>query len=323
MEKIIRYGLLPVCLVVVSLILSVWFYGEAYITTIQVSHESLFPNDFFDTPLTKGKMLRGEVVAAYNNFGALKLRVKTYNRINYDTIYFRMREKGHATWEVKNAYVVDTFTNKLLYGFGFPSILDSRGKTYEFELWSENGTPNNSIGFYNGYHSAASQYIFRRDTLLNNNLLRTFLREKSYSLLRDPYAILYYGMFLVPLFLYLFFVFIKNKYFLYSIEILFFAYMIVVYIFLPVRIHQDTIIYIFILSISMFSMNIYSNLSHRKVIPRLTASGLFVLSIGLLILLEINIFLGNGFETTRIATGMFYTMFLALMLANYELLKGL
>ncbi len=314
MGKIIRYLLLPVCLFIVSTILSVWFYGEAYVTTIQVHHESLLSKDFFDSPLVQGKMLRGEVVAAHNNFGALKLRIKTYNRINYDKIHFRLREKGRFAWDVENAYIVDVFTNKLLYGFGFPPIPDSGGKAYEFELWSENGTPDDAIGFYEGYHPAASQYVFRRDTLLNNNrLLRIFLRAKSYSLLSDPYSVLYYSMFLVPLFFYVLLTLIKNKYILYGLEILVFAYMIAIYIFLPVRIHQDTSVYIFVLGVITLIANIYSS--------RRASSYAFVMSIGLLVLLEINIFLGNDFESTRVATGIFYSILFALIIANQELQK--
>ncbi len=314
--------LLPICLVIIGAILAVWFYGEAYVTTIQVHHESLLSKDFFDSSLVQGKVLRGEVEAAYNNFGALKLRTKTYNRINYDKIHFRLREKGHSTWDVENAYVVDVFTNKLLYGFGFPPIRHSRGKTYEFELWSENGTPDDSIGFYEGYHSAASQYVFRRDTILKYpRLLRFFLRAKSYSLLSDPYSVLYYGMFLVPLFLFVLLTLIKKKHILYGLEILFFAYMITIYIFLPVRIHQDTIAYIFVLGIITLIMNIYASPSYRLVIPRLTSSFVFAMSIGLIAILEVNIFLGNDFEAMRIATSIFYSILFALILANRELLK--
>lgn len=311
MGKIIRNVLLPICLVIMGAILGVWFYGEAYVTTIQVHHESPLSKDFFDSPLLQGKVLRGELVAVHDNLGALKFRVKTYNRINYDTIHFHLREKGHSSWDVENTYVVDRFTDKLLYGFGFPPIQHSKGKTYEFELWSENGTPADSIGFYDGYHAMASQYVFRRDTILAYpQLLRFVVRAKSQNLLSDPYSVLYYGMFLIPLFLYILLVSIKNKSILYGLEILFFVYMVAIYIFLPVRIHQDTIAYIFVLGVLTIIMNTY------------TSFHAFAISIGLLVLLEISIFLGNDLESTRIATGIFYSIVLALIIANQELLRG-
>ena len=324
MEKVIRYILLPFWLVVVGTLLSQWFYQESYVTTIQVHHESLLPKDFFEGPLVKGKVLRGEITATYNNFGTLKLRINTYARINYDKIHFRLREKGHTSWDVENAYVVDRFANELLYGFGFPPIRYSKGKTYEFELWSENGTPDNAIGFDKGYHSAASQYVFLRDSILTHpRLMRFFLTAKILSLLSDPYFLLFYVMFLLPTVLYASLVFMKKSYLLYGIEVLSFAYMIAVYIFLPITINQDTMVYIFLLAVVTIIMHIYSRSRYRFMLGnRLTSSHAFALSIGLLVLLEANVYRGNDFEATRLAITIFYSIIFALILAGYELHEG-
>jgi hypothetical protein len=314
MGKKLSYLLLPGFLMVVGTWLSLWFYEEAYITTVQVHHEKQLSKEFFEGPLVRGEVLRGEVVAAYNNFGTLRLRVRTYNRVNFNRIHFLLREKGDSDWEVQNTYIVDRFVDKLLYGFGFPPIPDSKGKTYEFELSTEDGTPDNSIGFYGGYHPLASQYVFERDTLLADpQMLIFFLRAKSLSFINDPYFILYYGMFLIPAFLFPSLMFTKKKYVLFGLEILSFAYMVVIYIFLPVNIHQDTIVYIFGLSVITLILNIYPQ--------RFTSSHAFAIAIGLLVLLEANIFLVNDFENTRIATGIFYSTVLGLILANRELLK--
>jgi hypothetical protein len=156
--------------------------------------------------------------------------------------------------------------------------------------------------------------VFDRDTLLADpRQLIFFLKAKSLSFINDPYFILYYGIFLVPAILFPSLMFTRKKYVLYGLEILSFAYMVIIYIFLPVNIHQDTIVYIFGLIVITLILNIYPQ--------RFTSSHAFAIAIGLLVLLEANIFLGNDFENTRIATGIFYSTVLGLILANRELLK--
>ncbi len=223
-------------LLLLGTIIAFIFYREVHYTAIQ-QYETGGLDRESAGPLVKDRIIRGEITAKYDNFGTLKIRVNTYGRFNYDTIHFRLREKGKEQWSVLNSYVVDTFPNKLLYGFGFPVIQNSAGKTYEFELDSETGTPENSIGFFHGKYSLASQYVFSKNMLVKSPEVATgFLKAKLLSLVSDPYVLLYYMIFLLPGILYASYFICKNTVKLYAIEIASFLYMLVVYMYIPIAI---------------------------------------------------------------------------------------
>ena len=291
-----------------------------YITAIQEQQSETIPASFTKEPLVKGKTLYFAITAKHNNLGVLKLRPKTYNRINYDTIYFRLREKGKDTWEINNSYVVDRFEDKLFYPFGFPIIPNSKGRIYEIEITSEKGTPTDSVGFYGGYNSIATQYIYSRETIeINNKLLTSFLYEKLSSLMNDLYFILFYVIFLIPIILYVLTKYIKNDFLFYFIEIVIFLYMLFVYIFIPMAMDSSVIIYILTIGFFIFVSHLFHFFEKYFSIYRFSPSWLYGLSAMLVVYLLINIGFNKVLESTRIALAIFYTTLLALALSFFEL----
>lgn len=321
MNKVIAYIVIPLCLFLGGTALAFYFYKEAYITVIQVHNENILSQVFLSTPLIQGAVLRTELVASYDNLGAVQLRINTFNRINYNTIHFRLREKGTTNWLVSNVYVVDVFPNKLLYSFGFPAIADSGGRTYEVELSSENGTPAQSIGFYGGYHEAATLYVFPLETLLQDKQrMSVFVTAKLYSLVTDPYFLVYYGIFLVPTILYFSLSYIRPKRLLWITEISLFAYMIIVYIFLPVLIHLDAMLYIFIVGMAVFSIHVFRIFYPSAVLPKYFSSA-YICSVAIVLVgvLLLYIVLGRELEAERTAVGIFYITLSALIVMVREL----
>ncbi len=321
MKKLFAYVIIPVCLFITGAVLAFYFYEEAYITVIQVHNENILPGNFTSSPLTRGMVFQSEVTASYNNLGAVQLRINTYDRINYNTIRFRLKEKGEENWLVSNKYVVDVFPNKLLYSFGFPVISDSAGKKYLFELTSDNGTPAQSIGFYGGYHEAATQYVFPVSSLMQDKkLLQMFVIEKVRSLAGDKYFVLYYGMFLIPTIVYFALLFLKSDRRIWLIELAAFGYMLYIFIFLPVAIQKDTMLYIFTIGVTVFLTYVFRVFYSTNTLPKYFSSQyLYILSVVLVGVLMLYIVLGKELEAERTAVGIYYITLSALMMMIREL----
>lgn len=95
--------------------------------------------------LTKDKIIIQEIQSHFDNLGIISVRFETYNRINNDTLTFRLRKKGDSEWFYTAQYKTDQFQNRELFPFGFPPISNSKGVVYEFELQSNFGTVNEHV----------------------------------------------------------------------------------------------------------------------------------------------------------------------------------
>ena len=192
MEKIITKYILSAVLFVFGCIVSVATYNGVYPTVIQRFDGMTYTSG----QLTGPAVIRGTLIARFNSLGSVQLTMTTYNRINYDTIRFRLKEAGATEWLVDNSYAVDRFSDGRLYAFGFPVIRDSMGKSYEFELTSSGGTKGNSVGVTGGYHRGGALYVYQKsDLLADKRTLLTFVKAKILSILSDvdfyPYVLLF------------------------------------------------------------------------------------------------------------------------------------
>ncbi len=320
MKRIGMHLAIVIILLLIGSCMSLIFYREVHYTAIQVYEHRNIENE---GPLLKNSTIRGEVTSVYDNFGTVKIRVNTFGRFNYDTIHFRLREKGTQEWIVKNSYAVDTFRNKLLYGFGFPIFRNSAGKTYEFELTSDTGTPDNSIGFYTGKYSLATQYVFSKNTLMNNpEKMPVFLKTKIVSLISDPFVLLYYAIFLLPAVLYSCLFLCKNAIHLYAIEFFSFLYMLIAYMFIPIAISWDTILFIVFSAVFIFEAQSYFVITNKNHVSRgsFIASHMYHLPMLLIGIMLWNVAIKNDLVANRAAIGVFYLTVLSLILSYKEVL---
>ena len=97
------------------------------------------------TPLMKGEIITGEFVAHSNNLGILAIRFGTYKRAGNDILIFKIKEKGERDWYYQANYKVDQFQDNQLFTFGFPVIVNSKGKTYDFQIESTLGKKDDAI----------------------------------------------------------------------------------------------------------------------------------------------------------------------------------
>lgn len=305
-----KTAIITIALFVMGSIFVLISYGEVYPTAIQIYHDKTVFMEDVHGPLVEDKPLRSEIIATDNNLGLIKLRINTYNRQNVDTIHFRLRETGSSAWIADNTYAVDLFPNGLLYPFGFPAIPDSKGKTYEFELVSEHGTPQNAIGIERGYHAVASVYVFQKETLLGNrHELVWFIDEKIKSLFVDAYFDVFYLMFLLPTFVYLLKRYLSNKK---HLMIAIFSCILgglLIYAYLPISMSSYTPLLLILLFGFEFFLLFHIAISSKH---------MFYIAILFLIQMTINIVLGKELEANKLAVSVFYLMVISVVLSGIE-----
>lgn len=283
--------------------LAVLLYQDSYPTALLYFHNDKAYLSKITGPLLQGMTMRGEIIAAEDNFGSLKLKTKTFNRMDTDTIVFRMREKGTQAWIVENTYATDRFPNGLLYPFGFPIIPDSKGKTYEFEVFSKFGTEDNAIGLEKGHHAVASNYVFsKKDIFKNVQTLVPFAKEKIVNLVSTFEFDLFVFMFMIPFFYYMTYVCCKNKASFKKTGIFFCLLMYFLYVYLPITMNSNTILFVFA-SVLLISFS-----------PKFPSSLASI--IGLVFLAQIPVFLIFGWEiqANRAATAVLFSMIFGIIL---------
>ncbi len=250
--------------------------------------------------IVPGTMVHGEFRAAEDNLAIIRVRLRAYNRQNTTHLIFRIRQKNAENWLVTNTYTLDRIPDALLYPFGFPQILDSQGNVYEFELASPDGTIGNAVGVVGGYHGMAAQYV---------QPLPAFIPKKLMSIAEDPYSLFYFILFLTPAFAFgIKKIYRRSGYFRIILAIIV-AYMILVYVYVPITIHSNTVLFIAAAGFFIGRM--------------VNAPSSIAFFVGTLLLLQIPIAIGfdNMLAANRLATLVFSALVVGGIMAIREIQK--
>jgi hypothetical protein len=203
MKRLITHAVIPAVLFLSGTFAGLYYFREVSFGSLQYFHSNSQMTGSVGDELIRGERIRGEFTARENNLGTVAIPVYTFNRINNDIIVFQLREKGNEGWQVFNKYFTDRFPTNEVFPFGFPVIPDSKGKTYEFELYSVNGEPGMAIALGRGSNIFASQYVFTRHELQRDrSMIMEFAGKKILNLFSRPVFALYLFIFYIPLILY-------------------------------------------------------------------------------------------------------------------------
>ena len=221
-----------------------------------------------------------------------------------------MKEKGNPDWSVVNTYTIDRFVSGLLYPFGFPPIPNSKGKTYDFEIVSIDGTNDNAIGFISGYHDVATQYVFSKSELIGNKkLLVEFVKEKIINAVGDIYSIIYFGMFCIPALAWIASRCIRKKQVLRCIFVGLCCYLFLAFAYLPIDMHSNTMIFI------ALSGYIIAYLSNAP------ASLAYTFALFSLVEIPFAIFFGNTLAANKLSMLIFFLLIVGGMMSLKEIKK--
>lgn len=121
-----------------------------------------------NTPMLKNRKVRTTFTAPHNFLGTIFIHFNSHNRFVNDWIQFRLREQGSDVWIYQNQYNTRDIKNLEMFPFGFPLIHNSKGRTYEIELISKNGTGGNSVEISAEASTLQSKYQFPRNMIFSH-----------------------------------------------------------------------------------------------------------------------------------------------------------
>lgn len=136
--------------------------------------------------LVKGQIVAGKFVSTHSNLGTVSIRFRTFERINDDSLLFRIKEENKTDWIYQATYKTDQFQPNQLFPFGFPPQQDSEGKSYVFEIESQNGSLFDSVAIDDTKPVFVARYVLSKRVLLSDpqQLIR-FLNLKFSNLSGD------------------------------------------------------------------------------------------------------------------------------------------
>ena len=159
--------------------------------------------DLFD----KGETFKGEFTARDNNLGIVAVRFQTYIRPPYlleDRYLFRIKEKGAKTWYYSNTYRSGLVYDVPFFPFGFPQIINSKGKTYEFEITTTNTNSVNRLSISKRYPVLQTKYKYSGKELLKNpGEMYKFILIKFTNAFKTPDVEFSSFIYIMPLLFYL------------------------------------------------------------------------------------------------------------------------
>jgi len=176
---------------------SIWSYNHPNSDIKNVNYSLIY----------KGETFKGEFTAQDNNLGIVSIRFQTYVRPPYnyeDTFLFKFKEKRSSKWYYQNTYRSGLIYDVAFFPFGFPQIVDSKGKIYDFEITSLNGNSINAVSISTRYPILQTKYKYSGHELLQNkNELAKFLIVKFTNAFETPDVIFSSFIYLLPFLFYL------------------------------------------------------------------------------------------------------------------------
>lgn len=201
-RRIIKWVLIPCLLLLLWVFFGVIYSSYKSFTVIQYPYYKDQNNNFSNEWLLKGKKISAAFVAKEDNLGIVELRLGNVPTVDYeveDVITFKLKEKGDKAWLYENTYKSGAMDSNSFYPFGFEPIKDSKGKTYVFEIQSQNGTASNAIRTGRSNLAYFSKYKFTKDEVFSNNTdLLEFVYKKIFTFFTNIDALLSSSVFLLP-----------------------------------------------------------------------------------------------------------------------------
>jgi len=213
-NKIIKWIIIPIALLFLWLSLSLVYSSYKSFTVLHYNHNRDENNNFPIGKILKNQRIIGEFTARENNLGIVSVRlgILIHNLENADRLLFHIREKGRDNWYYETVYD-SGFFNRLDYSpFGFPTIADSKGKIYEFEIVSLNGNAYSAIEIEDKNPIYISKYKLSKDEIFKDQQsLINFAIKKVLILFSNYEDLLSSSIFLFPFVFYFMRIIIVRK----------------------------------------------------------------------------------------------------------------
>jgi len=211
--------------------------------------------------LYENNKLSGKFKATEDNLGIVYIPIKDVVIALFskqDILIFRIKESNQLGWLSENEYRSGIFYDQKVFPFGFPVIKDSVGKTYDFEIVSLRGNEKNAVTIDN-ISKIDAIYKFNPKEVILKNELQNFLTNKFFNSILDPYTIVSSLFFLLPLILYLFYIFYLKKHMTFVFKNIVYGVFILQFMIVDLRlVNLITIIFLLLLIFKIKIIRTYS-----------------------------------------------------------------
>ncbi len=195
-------------LFILGLGLSCIYFFNSDVNPNVISHDHQIRNLTQDN-----KGIRGEFRSADNYLGILTIRFDNKEIIEKKSV-FRIKEKSKKNWYHISRIDAVQYNIEPVYSFGFPIIVGSKNKTYQFEVTLPDyvsGSPYLTLSTHEPI--ITSRYIYPWKAFLSNQaVFFNFLKHKIYYQLQNTYSPLVLFSYMIPLIEYMLYIFILHKY---------------------------------------------------------------------------------------------------------------
>jgi len=208
-KKIFRY-ITPEVFIITVLLFFVWLFFSFFsissnfgLRTLTMDYTTKNFIDFNEQEITANRKISAFFLAKENYLGMVLIRFNTFQRINSDTLLFKLKENNKKTWYYQNYYKVDQFQPGQLFTFGFPIINNSKGKNYQIEIQSMHGKKGDAVAIYPAFPVMTVKYQFPKKQIISNPAELIYLFYKKFiSSFFDLVFVMSSLVYLLPLIFY-------------------------------------------------------------------------------------------------------------------------
>ena len=202
--KLIKYIVVPLILVFISILLSIIFFFNSDINPNILSH-----NESANNIAIKNSIISGKFKAVDNYLGIISVRFDEKNIIDEDSV-FRIKNVLDSEWYYVATISAAQYNITPFYAFGFPVVSKSNNNTYKFEV--ELISDNRGLSVSTQEPVFDSQYKYPTELLFKNfDLLTNLVKYKISHYIRGQESWKVMAVYAVPLFAYLLYLIFEHK----------------------------------------------------------------------------------------------------------------
>lgn len=219
-KPFVEYVLIPLALIVVAFSATLYFLSSENYGILTLHTEGNLEGKTLESPLklNSGESVTGRFVSKYSTISSLGIRMHDSNQGQPDILLFRIKDLDTNTILHESKITRSDFVPYKLSVLRFPTIENTTGKYFEFEIKSTTGATNSGIVFAPG----KPHYIVRSDIegsklLENQKLLWSFLKNKLQNVYSNLSILRYTIISLLPLLFYIVVLLVKKDSFHYLV----------------------------------------------------------------------------------------------------------
>lgn len=202
----LKFIILSFLFLIIAVLLSVgynFYTKKTPLLTLNHSYSKEILTTSKEGELLVGDKIIGEFKSEDNFLGIVGIRFLTHEKVSSDFYIFRIKEKSDKEWHHINTYKAKEFGGYPLFPFGFPVIINSKGKIYYFELESLSGRSRDAVSISAIEPVIVVKNVFSRRYLLDHKKeLALFLFKKVKEISQEtsiPYHFILVYVLLVSL----------------------------------------------------------------------------------------------------------------------------